>query len=71
LKNGGVDAGRLYAMKVMIKRELYTRTDAIQHAKEERLVFEKIRGAPFLVNLHYAFHTNEKLYLVMGEYIKL
>ena len=30
-------------------------------------VLEKLRGVPFLVNLYYAFQTDTKLHIVMGE----
>jgi len=32
-----------------------------------RQVLEAIRQSPFLVKLHYAFQTDAKLHLILGE----
>ncbi|KDR11860.1 ribosomal protein S6 kinase alpha-5-like [Zootermopsis nevadensis] len=47
-----------------MKRRLLKRKD-IDHAWTEHRVFEKTRDCPFLVQLHYAFLSNERLHLVM------
>jgi ribosomal protein S6 kinase alpha-5 len=69
-KRGGVDDGKLYAMKVVIKSKTLKKKD-IERMKTERNVLEKAGRSPFLVRLHYAFQTDTDLHLVMGEYIKL
>jgi ribosomal protein S6 kinase alpha-5 len=69
-KIGGVDDGKLYAMKVIRKSKKLKKKD-IQRMKTERNVLEKAGCSRFLVRLHYAFQTDRHLHLVMGEYIKL
>ena len=39
----------------------------MEHTLTERAVLEAIRDFPFLVTLHYAFQTDAKLHLIMGE----
>jgi ribosomal protein S6 kinase alpha-5 len=67
-KTGGVDNGRLYAMKVLKKS---VKPKEKERIIAERDILEKAGGCPFLVGLHYAFQTRTHLHLVMGEYIKL
>ena len=54
---------KLYAMKVLSKEVVIRRND-VEHAKAERRILQKIRH-PFIVQLHYAFQTGDKLYMVM------
>jgi serine/threonine protein kinase len=49
-------------MKVLKKYRLF-KTNQIYHTKTEREILEKINH-PFIVKLHFAFQTDEKLYLV-------
>lgn len=53
---------KLYAMKVLKKYRLF-KTNQVYHTKTEREILEKINH-PFIVKLHFAFQTDEKLYLV-------
>uniref|UniRef100_A0A1I7YRN9 non-specific serine/threonine protein kinase n=1 Tax=Steinernema glaseri TaxID=37863 RepID=A0A1I7YRN9_9BILA len=61
-KNRGYDSGELYAMKVLTKVTLKLR-DRVR-SKMERDILARIQH-PFIVRLHYAFQTGEKLYLVL------
>jgi serine/threonine protein kinase len=49
-------------MKIL-KKEMLNKQNQVVHTKTEREILEKITH-PFVVKLHYAFQTNEKLYLV-------
>lgn len=53
----------LYAMKVLKKEEISEKQQEI-HTKAEREILEKISN-PFIVKLHYAFQTPDKLYFVL------
>lgn len=66
-KIGGFDHGKLYAMKVLKKASIVQKTKTTEHTKTERQVLEAIRQSPFLVTLHYAFQTDAKLHLILGE----
>ncbi|KAK0424276.1 hypothetical protein QR680_008586 [Steinernema hermaphroditum] len=61
-KNRGYDNGELYAMKVLTKNTLKLR-DRVR-SKMERNILAQIQH-PFIVRLHYAFQTDEKLYLIL------
>lgn len=67
-KRGGSDHGRLYAMKVLKKATIVQKKKTTEHTKTERQVLEAVRDNPFLVTLHYAFQTDAKLHLILGEY---
>eukprot|EP00944_MAST-04C_sp_MAST-4C-sp1_P015522 g15522.t1 len=62
-KKSGHDAGTLYAMKVL-KKEHVMKKKQIAHTQTERSVLGSIRH-PFIVRLHYAFQTGEKLHFVL------
>ncbi|KAI5704822.1 hypothetical protein M8J75_009138 [Diaphorina citri] len=64
-KKGGVDNGRLYAMKVLKKATIVQKKKTTEHTKTERQVLEAVRQSPFLVTLHYAFQTDAKLHLIL------
>jgi len=64
-KKGGVDSGRLYAMKVLKKATIVQKKKTTEHTKTERQVLEAVRQSPFLVTLHYAFQTDAKLHLIL------
>jgi hypothetical protein len=67
-KTGGADAGCLYAMKELLKADIVDNDKLTEYTKTERLVLEAVRQAPFLVGLQYAFQTDDKLYLILGEH---
>ena len=55
--------GKLFAMKVLSKPNIVKRKQ-VEHTKTERRVLGTINH-PFIVRLHYAFQTAEKLYFVL------
>ncbi|TGZ58632.1 hypothetical protein CRM22_009536 [Opisthorchis felineus] len=59
-----IDTGQTYAMKVLKKASIVTNAKDTAHTKSERNILEMIKH-PFLVQLHYAFQTPGKLYLVL------
>eukprot|EP01038_Epipyxis_sp_PR26KG_P010052 gene10052-13512_t len=54
---------KLYAMKVLSKPNIIKRKQ-VEHTKTERRVLGNINH-PFIVKLHFAFQTEEKLYFVL------
>jgi len=60
-KSGG--DGKVYAMK-MLRKEHVVKRNQVEHTKTERSVLEAVNH-PFIVNLHYAFQTKDKLYFVL------
>jgi serine/threonine protein kinase len=54
---------KFYAMKILEKEKIIARKD-VAHANAERRILQQIKH-PFIVRLHYAFQTGEKLYMVM------
>ncbi|PAA74471.1 hypothetical protein BOX15_Mlig018773g1 [Macrostomum lignano] len=63
----GPDQGTIYAMKVLKKASIVRNQKDTAHTKSERNILELIRH-PFLVQLHYAFQTPGRLYLIL-EYL--
>ncbi|KAL6436682.1 hypothetical protein ACFW04_004850 [Cataglyphis niger] len=61
----GVDAGKLYAMKVLRKEKIIEKKKTTEHTKAERNILVAIRDSPFLATIHYAFQTNERLCLIL------
>eukprot|EP00920_Eleutheroschizon_duboscqi_P010321 GHVT01023968.1.p1 GENE.GHVT01023968.1~~GHVT01023968.1.p1 ORF type:complete len:388 (-),score=80.90 GHVT01023968.1:178-1248(-) len=55
--------GQLLAMK-MLRKDAIVLKNQVEHTKAERHVLESI-AHPFVVQLHYAFQTPKKLYLVL------
>jgi serine/threonine protein kinase len=53
----------MFAMKVIRKDAVQKKTD-IEHTKTERRLLQKIKH-PYIVALHFAFQTDDKLYMVM------
>jgi len=53
-----------YAMKVLKKKTVMDRGQ-LEHTMAERAVLEKFKAHPYIVNLHYAFQTKDKLYFVL------
>ena len=60
------DNGRIYAMKVLKKEQLVARKQ-VAHTKTERKVLEEIHS-PFIVQLRYAFQTENKLYMILDYF---
>ncbi|CAH8510248.1 unnamed protein product [Heterobilharzia americana] len=63
-KVGGVDQGKLYAMKVLKKARLVCNEKDKAHTVSERNILEMLQH-PFLVKLHYAFQNHSNLYIVL------
>jgi RAC serine/threonine-protein kinase len=57
------DAANIYAMKVLNKKAIIERQE-LEHTKAEKNILQKLVH-PFLVNLHYAFQTDDKVVFVM------
>eukprot|EP00753_Platysulcus_tardus_P015852 PLAT5312.1.p2 GENE.PLAT5312.1~~PLAT5312.1.p2 ORF type:complete len:336 (-),score=148.10 PLAT5312.1:31-1038(-) len=57
------DDGKIYAMKVLKKKNIFEKRQE-EHTRSERRILEEI-DHPFIVSLRYAFQTPDKLYLVM------
>jgi len=57
------NAEKYYAMKVLIKDNIM-RKNQVEHTKTERRVLEQI-DHPFIVKLHYAFQTTDRLYFIL------
>lgn len=57
------DSREYFAMKTL-KKDMILRRQQKQNTQAERLILEKITN-PFIVKLHYAFQTGEKLYFVI------
>lgn len=56
-------SGKLFAMKAMSKRKIVGQ-NLVRYAKTERDVLSYVRH-PFIVDLHFAFQTKTKLFLVL------
>jgi len=53
----------VFAMK-MLRKDNVVKRNQVEHTKTERSVLEAV-SHPFIVNLHYAFQTPKKLYIVL------
>lgn len=53
--------------QVLKKAAIVQKAKTTEHTRTERQVLEHIRQSPFLVTLHYAFQTQSKLHLILGE----
>lgn len=58
------ESDKLYAMKVLKKASLFVHAKNAEHTKHERQILEEVRN-PFIVQLFYAFQTNDRLYLIL------
>lgn len=58
--------GQIFAMKVLRKDMIIARNQ-VTHTRAEKSILEKIQH-PFIIKLHYAFQTKEKLYMIF-DYI--
>ena len=54
---------RLYAMKTLQKHRMM-RSNQVAHTRAERRILQLVHS-PFLVRLHYAFQTADKLYMCL------
>ena len=63
-KHNGQHGGQLFAMKILQKRKVVARNQ-IEHTKAERNVLTRMKHIPFIVGVHYAFQTDEALFLVL------
>jgi len=60
------DDGKIYAMKVLRKEAIIARKQ-VAHTRAEKSILQKIQH-PFIVKLHFAFQTKDKLYMIL-DYI--
>lgn len=58
------DTNRIYAMKVLRKSQIISRSE-VTHTMAEKTVLAKVRN-PFIVPLKFAFQSPNKLYLVLA-----
>ncbi|TDH69833.1 hypothetical protein CCR75_002361 [Bremia lactucae] len=65
-KKHGKNAGRVYAMKVLRKHDVFKKKQ-VEHTKSEQRILKHVEH-PFVVRLRYAFQNHQKLYLVMDYY---
>ncbi|CAO3616287.1 unnamed protein product [Cunninghamella echinulata] len=59
-----IESDQLYAMKILKKASLVVHSKNVEHTKAERQILEEVRN-PFIVQLMYAFQTNDRLYLIL------
>ena len=57
------DTKRIYAMKVLYKREIALKKE-VGHTMGERKILEKSHNCPFLVSLKFSFQSEKELFLV-------
>jgi len=57
------DSGKIYAMKVLDKKHILEHNE-VEHTLAEKHILQKI-SHPFLVNLHFSFQTEDKLYFIL------
>ncbi|MBN3310547.1 KS6B2 kinase, partial [Amia calva] len=60
----GANTGKIFAMKVLRKAKIVCNAKDTAHTRAERSILESVRH-PFIVELHYAFQTGGKLYLIL------
>lgn len=71
----GIDDGKIYAMKAVNKSRIQSSRTDMRHTRTERDVLAKV-DHPFLIKMHYAFETRNRLYFVQdycrgGELFRL
>eukprot|EP00041_Stephanoeca_diplocostata_P032120 m.1020680 g.1020680 ORF g.1020680 m.1020680 type:complete len:848 (+) comp24088_c0_seq4:224-2767(+) len=64
-KTKGRNIGKPFAMKVLKKATIETSAKTMEHTQAERSILEAIQKGPFLIQLHYAFQTDDKLHLIL------
>lgn len=57
------DTGKIYAMKVLDKKHILDHNE-VEHTLAEKNILMKLHH-PFLVNMHYSFQTDDKLYFIL------
>ena len=57
------DSGAIYALKILGKANIVKRNQ-VEHTRTERSVLGYMQH-PYIVSLHYAFQTEDKLYFVL------
>ncbi|GKT35578.1 Protein kinase 2 [Aduncisulcus paluster] len=57
------DTGKLYAMKILKKKDI-AKAKEIEHTFAERMILAESRH-PFLVNLEFAFQDRDNLYMIL------
>ena len=62
-KRSGYERGGLFAMKMLRKTHLFKRGQ-IERTRTERIVLSEVNH-PFIMKLHFAFQSDEKLFLVL------
>mmetsp|Transcript_15321 Transcript_15321/g.22934 ORF Transcript_15321/g.22934 Transcript_15321/m.22934 type:complete len:440 (-) Transcript_15321:865-2184(-) len=58
------DTGEIFALKVLNKKDVVEQ-DLVEHTRLERDIMGKFITHPFIVSLHYAFQTDDKLYFAL------
>ena len=58
------DSGRMYAIKVMKKADVFSRAKISLFTSEVK-INSSVKDSSFIVDLYYAFQTDDELYLVM------
>lgn len=67
-ENASVFTRGLFSLSQVLKKAaIVQKAKTTEHTRTERQVLEHIRQSPFLVTLHYAFQTQSKLHLILGE----
>jgi serine/threonine protein kinase len=56
------DTKQLFAMKILDKEYIKTKKQVV-HTKAERYILENLTH-PFILQLHYAFQSDRKLYMI-------
>lgn len=62
------EVGRVYAMKILRKRDVIAKGNTVRVVNERRILSTLTSRHPFIVHLLYAFQTSSKAYMVM-EYV--
>lgn len=53
----------IYAMKAL-RKDVVVRENMVQNTKAEKMILQNVQH-PYIVRLHYAFQTKERLYLIL------
>jgi serine/threonine protein kinase len=62
-KKKGSDAGKLYAVKVILKSK-----QSAANVKNEQKIHEQVMNKPFLAQIRFSFQTKEKYYIGLNFY---
>jgi len=63
-RSGMTDVGSLFALKILRKQHLLKRRQ-VERLKTERAVLTLANNHPFIMKLHFAFQTSDKLFFVL------